>query len=170
MVIARFNRTLTICFSLLMIVVIAATIGFLAYMAWHGKPGAFFSTSSTGIPAFAILFALTGIPGLVRLIALAFRDWRAVWIENGALHFFESLFDDPVFLVFSRTVPLDSIAGLLPAKAASAEESAKPGIYLDLKSGKSHKVLTFLLSEPQPVVMARLREALGFTEAKADVS
>jgi hypothetical protein len=43
----------------------------------------------------------------------------------------------------------------------------RPGVYVDLKSGKTHKVLTFLLNEPRDVVMARLRAQLGFSETGA---
>lgn len=136
-----------------------AAIGGFSYMIWD--------IGWEGFGGWPVILGLVSIPGLILMMWLVFRDPRAIWIENGALHFYSGIFDDLFFFFFSEeTVPLDSIDGLSSVKSELPGAVKRHGIYVDMKSGKSHKLLTFLLSEPRPVVMARLRAALGFAEAK----
>jgi hypothetical protein len=165
MVIARFHRTFAIGFFLLLVAVVTTVVGGFFYLVFHDANGQLL------MEALPIIGGLACVGFSIAMVRFVFRDPRAVWIENGVLHFYGSFLDDTFFFLASKDkVPLDSIAGLSSFKEEFPGAVKRPGIYVDLKSGQSHKVLTFLLTEPHRVVMARLREALGFTEAKVDVS
>jgi hypothetical protein len=100
-------------------------------------------------------------------LLIACWDQRAIWIENGVLRFYEGRLDDETpFLIFRRKVPIDSISGLSSFEKKVPGAAERAGIYVDLKSGGSYRVMTLPLAEPRPIVMARLRAALGFAEAK----
>jgi hypothetical protein len=167
MVIARFHRTLAIGFFLLVIAAVTVLIGGVMYFVWAVNPWMLFDVSAKGIAVYEGIFGLITIPVLILMIVVVFRDSRGIWIEDGALHFYSSFSSDIfMFLMSEDTVPLDSIAGLSSFKEASGVVEHQ-GVYVNLKSGKSYKVLTFLLQEPRDVVMARLRAELGFSEAGA---
>ena len=168
MVIARFHRTLAIVFFLLLIVVVVAILGFLAFAIWNDGLWVLLDSSPRGNAGWETLLVLVSVPGLLLMIAVVFRDSRAIWIEDGVLHIYTSAFDETFFFLVSKeAVPLDAIAGLSSVKEKFPGAVQRPGIYVDLKSGKSYKIMTFLLTERRQTVMTRLREALGFPEVKA---
>ena len=155
MVIAHFNRIRAIGFLILVTAVVAVSGGFV-----------YSSFRDGGWPdSLPTIVMLAGLFFSICAILIACWDRRAIWIENGVLRFYEMSFDHEGLLVFRRKVSIESIAGLSSAKTAGAAE--RPGIYVDLKSGGSCRVMTFPLAEPRQVVMARLHAALGFAEAKA---
>lgn len=158
MVIARFHRVRVFGFLLLIMVVMAVVGGF-AYAIFRDGDWSF------DLPAVVML---AGIFSSVCAIVIACWDPRAIWIENGVLRFYEGRSDDQLlFLVLRRKVPVDSIAGLSSVEADFPGAVGRCGIYVNVKSGGAYKVMTLPLAEPRAIVMARLREALGFTEAKA---
>lgn len=159
MVIAHFDRTQAVVFFLLAIVAVMVAFAGSVYMVWDDWTAAFV--------LFPVIFWVFSIPCSILAMMDAIRNSRGVWIEDGTLHFFESLFDELIFIwVTEGTVPLDSIAGLSSFEVRSSGAVGKKGIYVDLKSGKSRKILTFLLRDPEDVVMARLRAALDHMPAK----
>jgi len=162
MVIARFNRALAVCFFLLLITIVVVVVGGFAYLVFRD---ASWDLLGAGWP---VILGVVSLALSVAMIRVVFRDSRAIWIQNEALHFYSSTFDDALFFLVSKeTVLLDSIVGLSSVKAEFPGAVERQGIYVNLKSGKSHKMLTSVLTERRPVVMARLRQALGFEEAKS---
>lgn len=159
MVIARFHRTLAICFFLLLIAVVVAVVGGVFYLAFHD--------ASVLLDTWPVIGGLVSVGFSIAMIRFVFRDPRAIWIENGVLHFYSSFLSDAFFFLVSKAeVPLDAIAGLSSVKAEFPGAVERPGIYLDLKSGRSDKIATFLLTEERRAVMARLREALNLPQNK----
>lgn len=157
MVIARFNRPLAIGFFLMLIVVAMSVVVIVAHMVRADGPRALLEGGNA--PAWLVLVSVFFSAWM---IASIFRRSRAIWIENGALHFYSGFFDEIFFAVYSEeVVPLDAIAGLSSVKAEFPGAVKRRGIYVDLKSGKSHKIATFLLTEKCQVVMARLSAALA---------
>lgn len=149
MVIASFHRTLTIVFHVLFIVaVMAIMIGFAVEVS--DKNGWIETMGAWGLLAWLII-----IPASIILIVDVLRQPRAIWIADGKLHFFRSVLHDVrFFALISETVPLDTIAGV------SSVRAGYPGIYVNLKSGGSYRVSTFLLRESSDAVIAHLHEAL----------
>jgi hypothetical protein len=160
MVIAHFNLIRAIGFLILVTAVMAA-FGGVAYSSF--RDGGWSDSLPTVVMLAGMFFSICAV-------LIACWDRRAIWIESGVLRFYEMSYDHEGLLVFRRKVPIESIAGLSSGVAKSSGAVERHGIYVDLKSGGSYRVMTFLLTEPREVVMARLREQLGFTETKADVS
>ena len=157
MVIAHFNRIRVIGF-LILVTAVMAVVGGAAYSIF--RDGAWPESLPTVVMLAGMVFSIC-------VILIACWDRQAIWIENGVLRFYETSFDHETFRVSRRKVPIESIAGLSSGKAKSPGAVERPGIFVDLKSGGSYRVMTLPLAEPRPIVMARLREALGFTEAEA---
>jgi hypothetical protein len=91
MVIARLNPPLAICFFLLLSAIVAVVVGGFAYLVFRDASG---DLLGSGWP---ILLGLVGLACSVVMIVIVFRDPRAIWIENGALHFYDGCFDDVLF-------------------------------------------------------------------------
>jgi hypothetical protein len=121
-------------------------------------------------PIVAMISSLVCIVFAIAIFLVVFRDPRAIWIEDGALHFYSSFFGDLFFfLVSGKTVPLDSIAGLSHVKSEFPGAVNRYGIYVELRSGASYKIMTFLLRERKDVVMAHLHVALGLPKPSPEV-
>lgn len=166
MVIAHFHRALTTLFYLLMTLCIAAVLGGIVYLTfWRHEWDLLIY-----VDAAAVMVGLIFIPLCILGAIGVFKDSRAIWIEDGVVHFhtFGALSEDvPIFSIDKKSVPLETIAAVTSGRPDMPGTKDWVGVYIELKSGKFHKVLTFLLGEKDAVVRARLREALAAAQAKA---
>lgn len=161
MVIARFNRSLAVLFFVLMTVAVVACVGGFSWLMWNKFDLYLFLLGAGG----AVVGLLSIIGSGMNAVSI-FHDSRAIWIENGALHFYDDLFVGLVPLSSKVEMPLDSIAGISSSKTQFPDAIERHGIYVELKAGKTHKVLmSSLLCEREKDVIARLRVALHLPQA-----
>ena len=161
MVIARFDRLVTLCFLFLLFAFAAACIVVANAIGWKD------------LVSWACVFFALGLVlyAFVVLRQFAFHRQRAVWIENEKLCFLEASASfetfSPYYVVACvRRIPLNSIAEVMAEPTPKPAGSKQRGVFVRLKSGGSYRVPTFLLSDPPEVVLTRLREALGFAPSK----
>lgn len=164
MVIAHFHRSLAVFFYGVLVVAITTTLGVLVYLTFWQQGWRYIYYLDLGTLILWVIFVPMGF----LFIAEIWKNPRAMWIENGELHIHEFALSGeagPGLSADKNTIPLQAIAGVTSGRPDFPETADGLGIFIDLKSGVSRKVLSFLLREKDAAIRACIRQALATMQA-----